>query len=401
MTSTSTPRGLARFTLGIGPLLVCGFAVPVSNSMIFPALSDLQDKYGFNDAGLGLIAAAGFATSFVVQLFLAPRADKGHPKRFVLAALLLAALGSALFAFGESLAMFIVARAVAGASLGASGPAIRAIAANLDKSRAAERLGRLRGIELAGFTGGPLIGALLIEPFGLRAAFLIFSVVALVAFVFVFGRTIPALPSTGESGRLSFELLKLREVRAAVLASMALFAPVGIYDSLWDRYITDQGGNNFQVGLTFLLYTIPFIVLGAAGGRLADRRGPARMTVIGLFLTAPLIFVYGMLRDPWLLVGFAVVEGLIGAVSIPAAQSLMAQVAPTGRAAAAQGLAGSGDLLTATLMSLAAPAIYGASGPLATFGFAAALMVAGGAGVALMLRGTPVAGPANRSAHTG
>lgn len=401
MTSTSTPRGLARFTLGIGPLLVCGFAVPVSNSMIFPALSDLQDKYGFNDAGLGLIAAAGFATSFVVQLFLAPRADKGHPKRFVLAALLLAALGSALFAFGESLAMFIVARAVAGASLGASGPAIRAIAANLDKSRAAERLGRLRGIELAGFTGGPLIGALLIEPFGLRAAFLIFSVVALVAFVFVLGRTIPALPSTGESGRLSFELLKLREVRAAVLASMALFAPVGIYDSLWDRYITDQGGNNFQVGLTFLLYTIPFIVLGAAGGRLADRRGPARMTVIGLFLTAPLVLVYGMLRDPWLLVGFAVVEGLIGAVSIPAAQSLMAQVAPTGRAAAAQGLAGSGDLLTATLMSLAAPAIYGASGPLATFGFAAALMAAGGAGVSLMLRGTPVAGPAHRSAHTG
>ena len=393
-TETPTPRGFARFTLGIGPLLVCGFAVPVSNSMIFPALSDLQDEYGFNDAGLGLIAAAGFATSFVVQLFLAPRADKGHPKRFVLAALLLAALGSTLFAFGESLTMFVVARAVAGASLGASGPAIRAIAANLDKSRAAERLGRLRGIELAGFTGGPLIGALLIEPFGLRAAFLIFSVVALAAFGFVLGRTIPALPSTGESGRLSFELLKLKQVRAAVLASMALFAPVGIYDALWDRYITDQGGNNFQVGLTFLLYTIPFVVLGAAGGRLADRQGPAKMTVIGLFLTAPLVLVYGMLRDPWLLVGFAVVEGLIGAVSIPAAQSLMAQVAPTGRAAAAQGLAGSGDLLTATLMSLAAPAIYGASGPLATFGFAAALMATGGAGVALMLKGTPVAKPA-------
>ncbi len=388
-TDTPTSRGIDRFTLGIGPLLVCGFAVPVSNSMIFPALSDLQDKYGFDNVGLGLIAAAGFGTSFVVQLFLAPRADRGHPKRFVLGALLLAALGSTMFAFGESLAMFIVARAVAGASLGASGPAIRAIAANIDKSRAAERLGRLRGIELAGFTGGPLIGALLIEPFGLRGAFLIFSVVALVAFVFVAGRSIPSLPSSSESGRLSFELLRLRPIRAAVLASMALFAPVGIYDALWDRYITDQGGNNFQVGLTFLLYTIPFIVLGAAGGRLADRQGPAKMTVIGLFLTAPLVLVYGILRDPWLLVGFAIVEGVIGAMSIPAAQSLMAQVAPKGRAAAAQGLAGSGDLLTATLMSLIAPVIYGASGPLATFGFAAALMLLGGAGVAYMVKDAP------------
>lgn len=285
--------------------------------------------------------------------------------------------------------MFIVARAVAGASLGTSGPAIRAIAANIDKSRAAERLGRLRGVELAGFTGGPLIGALLIEPFGLRGAFLIFSAVAVAAFLVVFGRTIPALPTSAESGRLSFELLRLRPVRAAVLASMALFAPVGIYDALWDRYITDQGGNNFQVGLTFLLYTIPFIVLGAAGGRLADRRGPATMTVVGLFLTAPLVLIYGILRDPWLLVGFAIVEGVIGAVSIPAAQSLMAQVAPKGRAAAAQGLAGSGDLLIATLMSLVAPVIYGASGPLATFGFAAALMALGGVGVSLLLRDTP------------
>ncbi|MGA0862589.1 MAG: MFS transporter [Ilumatobacteraceae bacterium] len=392
-TDTPTATGLERFTLGIGPLLLCGFAVPVSNSMIFPALSDLQDKYDFDDAGLGLIAAAGFATSFVVQLFLAPRADKGHPKRFVLAALLLASLGSTLFAFGESLAMFIVARAVAGASLGTSGPAIRAIAANIDKSRAAERLGRLRGVELAGFTGGPLIGALLIEPFGLRGAFLIFAVVALAAFAFVIGRTIPELPTSDNSGRLSFELLRLKPVRAAVLASLTLFVPVGIYDALWDRYITDQGGNNFQVGLTFLLYTIPFIVLGAAGGRLADRRGPAKMTVVGLFATVPLVLVYGILRDPWLLVGFAIVEGVIGAMSIPAAQSLMAQVAPKGRAAAAQGLAGSGDLLTATVMSLISPAIYGAAGPLATFGFAAALMVLGGAGVALMVRETPATEP--------
>lgn len=386
MTAADTRNPLSRFTLGIGPLLICGFSVPVSNSMIFPALSDLQDKYGFNDAGLGLIAAAGFFMSLVVQLFVAPRADKGEPKRFVLAALVLAGLGSAMFAFGSTLWMFVAARAVAGASLGTSGPAIRAIAANIDKSRSAERLGRLRGVELAGFTGGPLIGALLIEPFGLRGAFLIFSCVAVVALLVVWRRDLPSLPSSSESGKLSFDLLRLRQVRAAALASLTLFLPVGIYDALWDRYITDRGGNNFQVGLTFLLYTIPFVVLGAAGGRLADRRGPAPMTVIGLFLTAPLVLVYGFLSSPELLVGFAIVEGVIGALSIPATQSLMASVAPKGRAAAAQGLAGSGDLIAATLMSLVAPILYGAYGPETTFGVAAGLMVLSAIAVALMLR---------------
>ena len=287
MNNSQQEHGLAKFTMGIGPLLICAFGVTVSNSMIFAALSDLQDKYGFSASGLGFISAAGFMTSFIVQLVVAPFADRGAPKRLVLAALVLAFLGSVLFAFGNNLWIFVVARALTGASLGTSGPAIKAIAANMDKNRSAERLGRLRGIELAGFTGGPLIGALLIGPFGLRGAFLIFGVIAMIAFVIVAPKDLPRLPTTNESRRPSYELLRIRAVRASVLASLTLFIPVGIYDSLWDRYVTDRGGNNVMVGMTFLLYTIPFIVLGAAGGRLSDRRGPARMTVIGIFCTVP------------------------------------------------------------------------------------------------------------------
>ena len=393
MTDTITPRGLAKFTMGIGLLLICAFAVTVSNSMIFSALSDLQDKFGFSDAGLGFIAAAGFMASFVVQLFVAPYADRGKPKIFVLVALILAALGSVLFAFGTTLWTLVLARAITGASLGTSGPTIRAIAANIDKNRSAERLGRLRGIELAGFTGGPLIGALLIEPFGLKGAFLIFGAVAVVAFLIIVPRRLPNLPPSLELKKLSFGLLRIRPLRAAVLASLTLFIPVGVYDSLWDRYITDSGGTNFMVGLTFLLYTIPFVLLGAAGGRLADTRGAARMTVVGIFLTVPLVFVYGVLQSAWLLVAFAVVEGVIGALSIPAAQSLIAQTAPQGRAAAAQGLAGSGDLLAATIVSLIAPALYGSSedyGSIIVFGFVAVLMAICGTAVALMLRTTAV-----------
>jgi MFS family permease len=390
MNNSQHERGLAKFTMGIGPLLICAFGVTVSNSMIFAALSDLQDKYGFSAAGLGFISAAGFMASFIVQLVVAPFADRGAPKRLVLAALVLAFLGSVLFAFGNNLWIFVVARALTGASLGTSGPAIKAIAANMDKNRSAERLGRLRGIELAGFTGGPLIGALLIGPFGLRGAFLIFGVIAMIAFVIVAPKDLPRLPTTNESRRPSYELLRIRAVRASVLASLTLFIPVGIYDSLWDRYVTDRGGNNVMVGMTFLLYTIPFIVLGAAGGRLSDRRGPARMTVIGIFCTVPLVLVYGYLPNAWLLVGFALVEGSIGALSIPATQSLMAAVAPKGRASAAQGLNGSGDLLAGTIMSFIAPALYGSYGPGATFGFAAALMTICGTAVALMLRTTTV-----------
>ena len=387
-------KPLDKFTMGIGPLLVCGFGVPVSNSMIFPALSDLQDKYGFSDAGLGYIAASGFLASLVVQLTLAPLADRRNPKVMVLAGVVFAVAGSVLFAFGGSLAVFVIARAIAGSSLGLSGPAVRALAANIDRSRAAERMARLRGVEIAGFTGGPLIGALLIGPFGIRGAFLVFAGIGALVFLAILPRELPKLPTTAESGRLSFGLLRLRPVRAAVLASATLFLPVGIYDALWDRYITDRGGNNFQVGLTFLLFTLPFIIFGAKGGRLVDRRGPERMILVGIAMMVPLVFVYGLLPTPELLVAFAVVEGLISAISTPSAQSLMAKVAPVGRASAAQGLQASGDLVGAILMSFAAPWMYGAHGPGFTFGVAAALMAVMGIVVAAMLRGERISSDA-------
>lgn len=384
-------KPLEKFTMGIGPLLVCGFGVPVSNSMIFPALSDLQDKYRFSDAGLGYIAASGFLAALIVQLTVAPLADRRNPKVMVLAGVVFAVAGSVLFAFGGSLPVFVVARAIAGSSLGMSGPAVRALAANIDKSRAAERMARLRGVEIAGFTGGPLIGALLIGPFGIRGAFLVFAGIGALVFLAVLSRDLPSLPHTSESGRLALELLRHRQVRAAVLASATLFLPVGIYDALWDRYITDRGGNNFQVGLTFLLFTVPFIIFGAKGGRLVDRKGPERMIVVGIALMVPLVFVYGLLPTPELLVAFAVVEGLISAISSPSAQSLMAKVAPLGRASAAQGLQASGDLVGAILMSFAAPWMYGAHGAAFTFGVAAALMAVMGLVVAAMLRGNAAA----------
>lgn len=372
----------------MGPLLLCAFGVPVSNSMIFPALSDMQDKFGFSDSGLGYIAASGFIASLIVQLTIAPMADRRNPKFMVLTGLALACTGSFMFAFGSNLPTFIIARAVAGSSLGMSGPAIRAIAANIDRSRAAERMARLRGVEIAGFTGGPLIGALLITPFGLRGAFLIFAGIAVAVFLGILPRQLPSLPTTAESGRLSLELLRYRQVRAAVLASATLFLPVGLYDALWDRYITDRGGNNFQVGLTFLLFTVPFIIFGAKGGRFVDKRGAERTILLGIGLMVPMVWVYGVLPTSELLVGFAILEGLISAISTPSAQSLMAKVAPVGRASAAQGLQASGDLVGASLMAFAAPAMYGSHGPAFTFGVAAVLMAVMGTAVALMLRTT-------------
>jgi MFS family permease len=260
---------------GWRPLLLATFAIGLSNSVIFVVLADLQDEYGFSGSGLGLIAATGFMVALGAQLLIAPYADRGRPRLVLFGGLGLAVLGSLLFAASSSLLGFIVARAVVGASVGCFLPAARALAVGVNPIGAGGRLGRLAGIELAGFVSGPVLGGVLIDPLGIRWTFIVFAGIAGLALLLLLPRPLPVLPvSTGPRGpRLSFDLLRLPAIRVSMCLALALFVPVGVFDALWDRYLTDRGASNVTVGLSFALYGLPFVLLAAYGGRLAERVG--------------------------------------------------------------------------------------------------------------------------------
>ena len=92
---------------------------------------------------------------------------------------------------------------------------------------------------------------------GLRGTFVFFAIVAAAALLLLAPRPLPSLPTSAESSRPSLVLLKHRRVLVATLLALALFLPVGVFDSLWDRYLTDLGGSNLLVGLTFALFALP------------------------------------------------------------------------------------------------------------------------------------------------
>ena len=197
-----------------------------------------------------------------------------------------------------------------GSSFGFVFPAVRALAANLDTERRGERMGRVVSVELIGFVCGPLLGGILIDPSGLSATFLVFGAVALVTVVIVAPRTFPTLVQTGESQKLSIELLRHPRVVVAVLVVMAIQLPMGVYDALWDRYLTDLGGSNIMVGLSFALYSVPFMLLSSAGGKLADRGQPQRIALWSMLVVSPFVFFYGFFDILWIVVGLNIFEGI-------------------------------------------------------------------------------------------
>jgi MFS family permease len=362
-------------------LLFSVFATASANSVVFASMSELQEQYKYADSALGLIAGTGFAMGLLVQLFVAPLADRGHGKKLIQFGLGLAALGSIIFALGDSLLIFIIGRGIVGASIGLTFPAVRALAAHLDETRSAERLGAVAGMEIGGFVSGPLIGSLIIGPFGLDTTFLLFGALAVIAMFIISPRKFPELVSTTESQRLSFDLMRIRSVRVALILTLAVTFPTGMFDALWDRFLDDLGGNNAMTGLTFAVYGLPFILFSARAGKLIDKRSPIAVVLWLIIPISLLTISYGVIKQPWVILGIGLFEGILQATMMPAALSAIAKAAPLGRASAAQGLSGAVNVFGQMVAAFIAPTIYGAYGAFVTF-FAVALGIAAIAGTA-------------------
>jgi len=306
-------------------LLISTAALSASNSVIFALIASLQDEYGFSDVGLGIIAATGFATSFLVQLLMSPLADRGYAKRLLLLGTVLSVVGNIVFATGASLPQFALGRALVGAAFGCFAPAARALIASMGTAHAAQRLGRISAAELAGFAIGPALGGILAGPLGLRWPFAVFAGAAVAAFFMVLTAHVPVLEGHAASQRLSFDLLRNRQVLVAVLLCLSLALPVGLYDALWGRFLGDLGAEEWLVGLSLTAYALPFVLLASRGGRLADRRGALPVARVGLAIGTVALVVLQLPGSAWGLAGVVIfAAGLLGVLWVPAGLLLTA-----------------------------------------------------------------------------
>ena len=81
----------------------------------------------------------------------------------------------------------------------------------------------------------------------------------------------------------------------------------------------------------------------------------------------PLTAAYGLLTVPLVIMVVFFLEGIVQALGVPASQAVVAEAAPLGRASAAQGLAGSMNLLAAAVSAFTAPIVYERWGAGVTF----------------------------------
>jgi MFS family permease len=370
------------------PFFVGTFFVAAGGGMIFPLLADLQEAHHLPTWGLGVISAMYFVGAVSGQLVLAPYADRGHTRRLLMVGAVLSVVTMVMFAFSSELWQFSLARLLSGLAAGSFLPATRATLVRAAPERAGHLLGRYTGTETGGFVFGPVIGTGIYALWGLSAPFLVVAV-ALAGVTVLLARAVvpPAAAAPHGAGEVpgpvpvrgifsSFELLRIRGVVVAVLLELAVFLPVGIYDSLWARYLQDKGATTVFVGIGLTLYGIPYVLWAPRGGKLADRLGPVRSATLGMLVVVPATAFYGLLAAPVAITALALVEAFGNATAVPGAQTAMARSCPPDRLAAGQGLSGSISLLAAGAAAGVAAPVYEAVGSEVLFVGAAVVMAA-------------------------
>ena len=344
--------------------------------VMFTVLDDFRDAYGIDARSLSFVVAIGFFSSFLAQVFVAPRADRGHARQLVYLGMLLNVAGLVVMAFGTTLVALLVARVIMGVGAGMAQPAIRRIVILADPEHLGNNIGRLLAADVAGFAVGPAISAILVEPFGIAAPFLVIAGATIVCFpvirrVRVDETAVHDQPAT----RFAFDLLKSRPYVGAVCLGAAVFVMIGTFDALWVLVLSDLHTADVIANLGITLFALPLFFLGPFGGSLAQRVGPFRLGSIGLLAGACFMFSYGQLPSGIAMFCVSMFHAFNDGLTVSSAGVAVAMIAPPDRQAGAQGLVGGVQTLAGGCAAILAGSLYDSSGRAAAYSVCAVIMI--------------------------
>lgn len=343
--------------------------------VMFTVLDDFRDQFGIAESKLGLIVGAGFITGFLSQILFAPMADRGHAKKLVMTGIVIEIIGTLCMAFGHAFLPLLLGRLLAGFGVGISEPALRRILILSDPARMGQNLGLIVSASVAGFTAGPILSALTADTLGISAPFLFVGVLLVpVAFGLFKLQFHEADIENAPTQRLAFDLLRIRPLAGAIVIGLALFAMIGTFDSVWSVMMADMKAPTWVANVGISLFAFPMMFLAPRGGRMTQKVGPFKASIVGLSIGAFCLVLYGTLWSayPMLLIG--ITHGIVDGLTITGGPAAIALVAPRERLASAQGLFGGLQTLTGGIAAVIAGAAYGVIGR-ATFVWCAGAML--------------------------
>jgi len=381
------------------PLLVAETIIWLGFGAILPILPLYMSDHGIDPATLGLVMAAWPAARLVAEPVFGWLADRAPRVPFMVVGLLISTIVSILPLLLIGPGWFFVARFVSGIGAAMYDPAARGVIVDAtDDESHGEAFGIYGAAQSGGFIIGPAIGGIGGAIFGTWFPFVFATVAGILASAYLavaarepgrhharHGMTLPpadgspglaTTPPLGQEGGpmktiwLPPASMWNRMLVAAVIANFGAFFASGTYEVVWSLFMQHLGAGLGLIGLSFVVFGIPMILLSPLVGRRVDKVGSLRFIVIGSALVIVAAFAYPLVGDPYLVIAVSLVDATGFAFLSPAVYAVVSWGSPAGRSSTAQGLFGAAGTLGFIVSSLIAGELWarGVALPFQAFG---------------------------------
>jgi MFS family permease len=316
-------------------------AAYIGIGMVVPVRVLYAQSQGASLAIIGAMASAYLVSSFLFQYPSGWLADRWGRKPMIIASLLGQALLSVVYLWISDPVLFVVLRFAEGAVAAAFLPSARALIAEaVPAEKRGEAYGIFSAFFNAGFLFGPALGGL-VAGLGYAPPFLGAALFRLVALALVLALIHPTATTRQpeESAPVRLGTLFTLPLAASYLLAFGDYLYLGFDITLFPLWMHDHlGASVTWIGILYMFWAVPGILLAPFAGRVADRRRRSTIMLIFGLGQVPLYVIYG-LANAFLLVGaLFVVHGTLYAFIQPAVDSHVATAAASQARARIMGL---------------------------------------------------------------
>lgn len=285
---------------------------------------------------VGLVMASFFAAGVVTQYAAGHLSDRVGHRRIMTAGLALYAIASLGFLSPVGPVGYVALRSLQGLGAGAlqlAGLAMVGLVVPLE--RRGRAFSKVFGAQVSGMAIGPFVGSVL----GLAHIRLLFVISAAGAVLGMLPLLVrvphTVAPAGGEAvARLRFSRALVGVVLVGAIGGLC----AGVYEACWSLLMTSRHAAPWQIGLSWTMFSLSFAAFSPIAGRLIDRLDRRRLAIAAMATSSGFIVVYPFIPQPALLIGLGTLEAIGVAVGLPAAQSLLSQLAPSAALGRAQGV---------------------------------------------------------------
>jgi MFS transporter, DHA1 family, multidrug resistance protein len=355
------------------PLLIAEATIWVGFGALLPILPIYFTEHGISLPMLGVVVAAWSVARLVGEPIFGRIADNAPRRTMMVVGLFGAAVFAVAPLFVAGPIAFVATRLLAGLSASIYDPAARGYLVDANPpERQGETFGLYGAAQMGGLILGPAIG-------GLAAAatdnptipFWVAGICVFLSGVLVWAR-VRDVPRTDRDAALAAAAaeggdrvapiaatsrptrLLNRVLIAAIVINVGTFFASGAYEVVWSLYLGSLGAGLDLIGLSFVTFALPILILSPVMGRFIDHEGGFLALVLGIAVVAVCGVLYAAIPNMWWVIGLGLVEGAAFAVVSPALFLLVARSSPIGRSSTAQGLFGAAGTIGTIVASLSA-----------------------------------------------